>query len=51
MSQKEPSLLGHEKIEEDEDYEKAAVYRDFLHALEKGSVSDASDSCQTGEGL
>ena len=42
------------KLEEsvrNEDYEKAAVYRDFLHALEKGSVSDASDSCQTGEGL
>lgn len=42
------------KLEEsvrNEDYEKAAVYRDFLHALEKSSVSDASDSCQTGEGL
>ena len=42
------------KLEEsvrNEDYEKAAVYRDFLHALEKGSVADASDSCQTSEGL
>ena len=42
------------KLEEsvrNEDYEKAAIYRDFLHALEKGSVADASDSCDLNEGL
>lgn len=42
------------KLEEsvrNEDYEKAAIYRDFLHALEKGSVADASDSCDSSEGL
>ena len=33
----------------EENYEKAAVYRDYLRALEKGSVADASDSTLSGE--
>lgn len=32
-----------------ENYEKAAVYRDFLRALEQGSVSDGSDFSNKGE--
>lgn len=32
-----------------ENYEKAAVYRDFLKALEKGSVSDGTDYINKGD--
>jgi Uncharacterized protein with conserved CXXC pairs len=33
----------------EENYEKAAVYRDYLRALEKGSVADASEEAKEEE--
>lgn len=40
-----------EKAIQNEDYEKAAVYRDFLKALDKGCVADGEDSKTFQSGL